>query len=358
MSKAFKGLKKVASVALPVAAAFIPGIGPLASAALGAAGGALGGGGLKGALLGGLGGAFGGGALSGLGGQIGGALNSIGLGGLTNALSGIGSGISNLLSPLDAIGSSMRGGLGELLSNTPLSSILSSGRTGLSTSATDALPWLKNSAGKITSSSAQLPWNMTASANDIISGGAQRGILEQLMNSISNPSLNDVTTLAGLFQALNPSTPKGMMSQQEILNRMQSEQEQQRQQNTKFMEALNSSPLQRTQVRPDVDYYRYGESGGEKLFYDNPLGNPRAFKSGGSVDKLKGQADTVHAKLSVGEYVIPADVVSHLGDGNTDAGAKALDMMLENVRKHKAPALAKGVLPPVAKSPLAYVGAN
>ena len=34
------------------------------------------------------------------------------------------------------------------------------------------------------------------------------------------------------------------------------------------------------------------------------------------------------AKLSHGEFVIPADVVSHLGNGNSDAGAKKLYEMM------------------------------
>jgi hypothetical protein len=39
------------------------------------------------------------------------------------------------------------------------------------------------------------------------------------------------------------------------------------------------------------------------------------------------------AKLSHGEFVIPADVVSHLGNGNSDAGAKKLYEMMARVRK-------------------------
>jgi hypothetical protein len=38
------------------------------------------------------------------------------------------------------------------------------------------------------------------------------------------------------------------------------------------------------------------------------------------------------AKLSHGEFVIPADVVSHLGNGNSDAGAKVLYKMMDRVR--------------------------
>ncbi len=39
------------------------------------------------------------------------------------------------------------------------------------------------------------------------------------------------------------------------------------------------------------------------------------------------------AMLSDGEFVIPADVVSHLGNGNSDAGAKVLEKMMARVRK-------------------------
>ena len=39
------------------------------------------------------------------------------------------------------------------------------------------------------------------------------------------------------------------------------------------------------------------------------------------------------ARLADGEFVIPADVVSHLGNGSTDAGAKRLYAMMDTVRK-------------------------
>lgn len=48
------------------------------------------------------------------------------------------------------------------------------------------------------------------------------------------------------------------------------------------------------------------------------------------------------AALSEGEYVIPADVVSMLGDGNSDAGAKILDQFCKQIRKEKGKHLAKG----------------
>jgi hypothetical protein len=39
------------------------------------------------------------------------------------------------------------------------------------------------------------------------------------------------------------------------------------------------------------------------------------------------------ARLADGEFVVPADVVSHLGNGSTDAGAKKLYAMMDNIRK-------------------------
>ena len=54
----------------------------------------------------------------------------------------------------------------------------------------------------------------------------------------------------------------------------------------------------------------------------------------GMADELNTSIDGIQpAKLSHGEFVIPADVVSHLGNGNSDAGAKKLYEMMSRVRK-------------------------
>ena len=51
-------------------------------------------------------------------------------------------------------------------------------------------------------------------------------------------------------------------------------------------------------------------------------------------DKLNTSIDgKQRAKLSHGEFVIPADVVSHLGNGNSDAGADVLYKMMDKVRQ-------------------------
>ena len=56
--------------------------------------------------------------------------------------------------------------------------------------------------------------------------------------------------------------------------------------------------------------------------------------SDGQADEVPGSIDGVQeARLSHGEYVLPADLVSLLGNGNSDAGAKALDDFMAMVRK-------------------------
>jgi len=55
--------------------------------------------------------------------------------------------------------------------------------------------------------------------------------------------------------------------------------------------------------------------------------------SDGMADKVPARIDgQQEARLSDGEFVIPADVVSHLGNGNSDAGAKLLKEMMSRVR--------------------------
>ena len=55
--------------------------------------------------------------------------------------------------------------------------------------------------------------------------------------------------------------------------------------------------------------------------------------SDGMADKVPANIDGKRpAALSDGEFVIPADVVSHLGNGNSNAGAKRLYEMMDRIR--------------------------
>lgn len=67
-----------------------------------------------------------------------------------------------------------------------------------------------------------------------------------------------------------------------------------------------------------------------------------------------GQADKIPALLSDGEFVMDADTVSALGDGNNAAGASALEQMRQSIRAHKRKAPINKI-PPKAKKPEAYL---
>jgi hypothetical protein len=85
--------------------------------------------------------------------------------------------------------------------------------------------------------------------------------------------------------------------------------------------------------------------------YDKLL-SPRGMAAGGVASALPGRqikgpgdgmSDSIPASIdgeqpaaiATGEYVIPADVVSFLGNGDNDAGAKMLDEMVSRVRTAK-----------------------
>lgn len=56
----------------------------------------------------------------------------------------------------------------------------------------------------------------------------------------------------------------------------------------------------------------------------------------GMSDSIKANIDgTMEARLSDGEFVVPADVVSGLGNGSSDAGADRLYTMMDRVRKER-----------------------
>lgn len=89
--------------------------------------------------------------------------------------------------------------------------------------------------------------------------------------------------------------------------------------------------------------------------------NPEFYSEGGASLANRyvkgagdGTSDSIPAMLASGEFVIPADVVSSLGNGDNDAGAQVLDKFMVAIRKHKRNADPKG-LPPDSKGALEYL---
>ena len=92
---------------------------------------------------------------------------------------------------------------------------------------------------------------------------------------------------------------------------------------------------------PEEVLARYKELGGTRTFAQGGLASlpqSRGYYLGGATDGMADEIpatieNTEPAALSDGEFVIPADVVSHLGNGNSDAGARQLYAMMDRIRQ-------------------------
>lgn len=92
----------------------------------------------------------------------------------------------------------------------------------------------------------------------------------------------------------------------------------------------NRSPLPRLEQGGPIGYAMGGYAMG------GAPNVPRFLSGGGDgmSDSIKANIDGAQeARLADGEFVIPADVVSHLGNGSSKAGAKQLYSMMDRVRQ-------------------------
>ena len=87
--------------------------------------------------------------------------------------------------------------------------------------------------------------------------------------------------------------------------------------------------IQTQNIQPDYSYMQYA-GGGEIAM---AKGRYLQGETDGMADELPARIGRDQpAALSHGEFVIPADVVSHMGNGNSDAGAKKLYQMMDKIR--------------------------
>jgi hypothetical protein len=132
-----------------------------------------------------------------------------------------------------------------------------------------------------------------------------------------------------------------------------------------------AGPLSRFKYNPDayrpsgyadggiatLDSGNYDQMVGEQPMYTSNMAhggiaNLGSYSDGGRM--LRGPGDGMSdsipasiagkrpARLADGEFVVPADVVSHLGNGSTDAGAKQLYAMMNKVRQARTGRKAQG----------------
>ena len=86
-----------------------------------------------------------------------------------------------------------------------------------------------------------------------------------------------------------------------------------------------------TAPNPNTYQAQYAEGGITQLAVGGKL---LRGQGDGMSDSIKANiSGKREARLADGEFVVPADVVSHLGNGSTDAGAKQLYSMMDKVRQ-------------------------
>jgi hypothetical protein len=189
-----------------------------------------------------------------------------------------------------------------------------------------------------------------------VAGGA--GLAALLGNYLSKPgnASNAISSISNIFKGLGGSSPPGSTAGG-TLERMPKLDEFagiDKQVRDNLLRQLPNQ-LSEEEIQAEFDRLR-----GEIPEYEMPMyiedtepSNNYTYSSGeldyakgGSVPRYlqgetDGMADKIPARigrdqpaaLSHGEFVVPADVVSHLGNGNSDAGAKKLYSMMDKIRQ-------------------------
>lgn len=366
LDKPGKALKSIAGGAggAIIGNMILPGIGGIIGGALGqglqhkARGKSFGEGALKGGMMGT--------GLPSAAGFAGSGMNALGMSGAGNFLSNYGA--SNAILP--ALGMGGTSGVSAGGGGSSLSSILSPTKS------------LGGSGSIISSPLTQQGGN---------SGSFTESLMHNSKNFLSKPK--NLLALAPVISSFankpKEKTPEALAKEQKryLQAMMLSPAERAAMEADKLAERQMERRIARNQYLPEERYetkptYRrastpaeYKKTGKWLNYYNNPefSGNPLTMKHGGQVPNMifereeiiarpskgtflkgatKGQDDKIESLLSDGEYVIPADVVSHMGDGNSIAGGKEFDNIVRNVRKSKG---MPNRLPPKAKSILNYM---
>jgi hypothetical protein len=157
---------------------------------------------------------------------------------------------------------------------------------------------------------------------------------------VKNMSLKDIaqTAFAGTQIKAGMEAKKELDEQKEEAERILAAQEKHTQEEIAFaQDVLRRYPVEYRRLTAE-DIKSQNLAGGG-------LAGLNAFKAGGDLNFLQGEGDGMSdgipgvigeqqkAALSDGEFVVPADVVSHLGNGSSRAGAKKLYSMMDNIRQ-------------------------
>ena len=103
-------------------------------------------------------------------------------------------------------------------------------------------------------------------------------------------------------------------------------------------------------------FFKFADGG---MVPPHPMGQPEFYSEGGAgttyiQGRGDGTSDQIPAMVANSEFVLPADVVSALGNGSSDSGADILDQFIRTIREHKH-SNPPDELPPESKGPLEYL---
>jgi len=306
LSIAFPGVGTALGAALGAGATWAPIIG---NSLIGAATGGLTGGGVKGALTGAL------------------------VGGASSALAPKIGALSKTIGGADQIGQ-------NITWNAP-----GSAATNAASSIGKNIAW---NAAPTNGIGSGIKWNDTLPTfGSSTSNSAGSSILDRVLGDDPLSTLKKGLDIASAFKDPEDKMPEGTLSQQDIAEQMQQRQEQENRTNEKFIQALNAPPLNRPQSNNQIDYSTYGQTpqNAENMFFSNPNPQqpPLTLKHGGLVQGPGGPTDDlIEARLSDGEYVMPARAVKAIGKGSSKKGAKKLKQVGKKAlsKKDKSGALA------------------
>lgn len=196
-----------------------------------------------------------------------------------------------------------------------------------------------------------------------VSNQAQQPMPMQPMQAQGPLSANVAGTLPVSNQAQQPvpmqQAPQGPMNPivARAMANVQQTQAQQNQQVRPSAPPQGISPsigIAQPQIQP-VGMATGGIAEGYNLGGYAHGGNPRLLKGPGSgisddIPATIGHGGKQPARLATGEFVVPARIVSELGSGDTDAGGRVLQQMVDRIQARRAKTVGKGKVAADSKS--------
>jgi|GEM_PF-5809874 len=268
---------------------------------------------------------------------------------------GAGSEAAGGFSSLPAEGMTATGTTAPWAGTTGELGTLGSGTYGATTEGVGSLMGTTGGIGELGSGLSGLTAADLAGSGSALSGG---GALSSIMDAVkNNPSLltSGANIIGSLLKNKNPApTGSGSGALSGIGPAGGSWSPTQQQWANQYFNTLPDHTINPYQG----DLARAPITGGEHMWFGNQ-NQPAKMAHGGQVKGAlsqisDGQSDDVPIMGSRGEFMVPADVVSALGSGSSDAGAEALHGMMHAVRQHHR-STDPNDIPPRAKSPLEYM---